>query len=854
REANFPTLENRIKAKEEGKSFRIAQAQSNIKWDFLFIPFYVSFLVILTLVTWKERGYLLRYVFPDNWLDTLRVSFIALLVIAGLSDIAENVTMWRILSNQADSAFWWAIIKFSGIGIVIIFLLLAWLTHPYVRVILMMLNFYLPAILSIILIFLIFGFVSQGQDVLIIMGEQFYFVPLLVLCVFLWAMLVWYASRLVTYFKREKQGLANATVGNDAQSNFLLECYRLIPRYLGWLGFFVMELALLRLPALPTEGTGWESLELLVLLASNILLLVFVPRMKVSQTQNVYLFLLRHLIGLLFVSFLIALLLIGHWVYDLLYYFIAVFLLYASFVQIRFAAIRRKVINAPSQTSEPVPYFPSRSLKLKAGELRFFYAFNIISLVALVLYLCIILFPSFDRVITAGALAFLAFGVITGAIFLLKLANIQHSVNFTFILFVLLLVLSNTSDPYKVRMSPKIGQEQYQSRPDIETYFDHWAAVRDTAFFKQDSIPLYFIMSDGGASRSAYWVVSFLGRIIEDPQKSKHFQDHLFAISGASGGTVGNVTFYTHLRKLKNDGEAAFLSEMKNFVKKDFLTYTLARMLGPDFIGHLFPFYQRDRGTALELMLERKDEFGLFERPFAEYVFDSTDIEDMPILYLTTTRAQDGRPGLLSNIKVDSSIFNDRIDVLDILTYDSLEWNITTGTATIMSSRFPYVSPAANVRNHFFVDGGYFDNSGAGPTVETMKWLDKQWDRLGVKIGVDSLHQKIHYQVIHHTNSPTWPTSQLTPVAPLLNDLAAPLLTLAGSYGQQTNINNSRLKSYLRDRYPGDRWDDHWTSVDLYDPEKVELPYSYSWVTSQWTLDRMDRRMHIVYDQLKDKF
>ena len=49
--------------------------------------------------------------------------------------------------------------------------------------------------------------------------------------------------------------------------------------------------------------------------------------------------------------------------------------------------------------------------------------------------------------------------------------------------------------------------------------------------------PVFFVLADGGASRSGYWVASVLG-MLHDSTNGK-FDDHLFALSGASGGKRG---------------------------------------------------------------------------------------------------------------------------------------------------------------------------------------------------------------------------------------------------------------------------------------------------------------------------
>jgi hypothetical protein len=80
----------------------------------------------------------------------------------------------------------------------------------------------------------------------------------------------------------------------------------------------------------------------------------------------------------------------------------------------------------------------------------------------------------------------------------------------------------------------------------------------------------------------------------------------------------------------------------------------------------------------------------------------------------------------------------------------------------------------------------------------------------------------------------------------MVNDLFTPLLTLAGSYGQQTNVNNDRLRLFIAN-YANTNCTDCWTRVNLYDLDtaidKDYSAFSMNWVISDTTLRRMDARL-----------
>ena len=147
----------------------------------------------------------------------------------------------------------------------------------------------------------------------------------------------------------------------------------------------------------------------------------------------------------------------------------------------------------------------------------------------------------------------------------------------------------------------------------------------------------------------------------------------------------------------------------------------------PDYFKYIFHFAWLDRAGALENSLEdiTRLDTGLLrpnmKAPFSSFLALKSDTQyQLPILCINVTRMQDGNPGVVSNVKLDSINFNNRVDVLGLMPDDK---DISISTAAIMGARFPYVSPAGRIdqefregsaKPHYFVDGGYFDNSGAG--------------------------------------------------------------------------------------------------------------------------------------------
>jgi len=208
-----------------------------------------------------------------------------------------------------------------------------------------------------------------------------------------------------------------------------------------------------------------------------------------------------------------------------------------------------------------------------------------------------------------------------------------------------------------------------------------------------------------------------------------------------------------------------------------------------------------------------------------------------PVLSINTTRVNDGGPGVLSTINVDSAVFGTRLDVIKML--DSTQ-DIRLSTAMILGARFPYMSPGGKVgAKSYFVDGGYFDNSGAGVIHEMLLEINRlQAPKSGLDSPTRKLLQQMDFYVIHLTNTPPEDPAkkQKDKINPLVNDLAAPILTLAGSYGSQTSVNDARLINYMKELNEGKK---AYIVYNLYNKNKYEN-FSMNWVISRRALNKMD--------------
>lgn len=466
----------------------------------------------------------------------------------------------------------------------------------------------------------------------------------------------------------------------------------------------------------------------------------------------------------------------------------------------------------------------------------YFMAFNAMALVALGLFVAADTSLSFARWWQPLPIAITGIGVVLGAINLLRLLARLANVNLFVLIVVAALFTGHFFDAHEVRhLAADTGdQRAEQRRPDFREAAAGWMRHRldqrgTDSISRGSRPPMVFVLSDGGGSRSGLWVTSVLGRL--DARSGGDFRKNLFCLSGASGGSVGNVTYYALLRRGSDPLQTGTTAD--SVLSGDFLSHTLARMLGNDLLNLICPALGsansngkrllEDRAAALEDGLAASGRsVGLRLDSAITQWFDRDP--RYPLLCINTTRMQDAKPGVISTFALGHDpAFSGRLDVLDAM--DPAR-TLSASTCAMLSARFPYVSPAGGVpmvtdttpRTDYFVDGGYFDNSGAGLVLEMLMELRHD-------TALAPLFAQFDPIVLHISNGLA-NDAPPGPVNSVLNDLLAPVVTIAGAYGQQTDVNNLRLRRYMDNRSCA------WYELNLF-KKNTAAYYPMSWVMSQ---------------------
>jgi predicted acylesterase/phospholipase RssA len=774
---------------------------------------------------------------------------------------------------------------------------LLWRLFLFISRLLKSLWLFFPGILFIVLAMWCFWSLNQGKDIIVAFTENHQAKAFFFIAIAFWIYVSWYSARVVAYLKKSKQedritkiidGYPPGETTKKLSNAQLFELPPLwlhtFPHIIGFACLLVIELAVLQSPVLGTDaiasGKATWFFFLGMIISSGLDSMVRDFAGKNIRLARIIFY------ALLAIFLLAAILVISNpkgsilallWVLLLLH---AVFLLYIN--------LRKEgVVKITPSLLTRAMYTVMDFLRIPRMETGYFAWFNIVCGAGLITYLMAIRSIEISWQLGPFPFVLLAFAVLLGFGNMLTAFSVKISINLHFIIFVVALLMgSNESHYVRTKRFDTAAQHGiYNQRQDVHTYFKNWIADRGAEIDSaKSSYPVYFVLANGGASRSGYWTASVLGKLEDATARNKQpFSRHVFCLSGTSGGGVGVATFFSLLyerKKMSQEVEVSYLRSARLFLKKDFLTHTLAHMLGPDYFKYIFHISNddlSDRAGALEETIEAgartvNDTLkAAMDEPFSKMLALRNQPYSLPVLCINTTRMQDGNPAVVTNIRLNREIFNNREDVMDVLN-DTLDMRLST--ASILGARFPYISPAGRVDEwlprkirvqekdsmliHYFVDGGYFDNSGAGVVQEMMRTMLNYADTTK-DAQLRQRVRKLHFTVLHITNSPVG-VAPLVSVSPLSNDLASPILTVLGAYDMQTTVNDKRLMNFVTDidrdsvcrsaeYYPIHLYLDRLEKQKAIQEAKKrgeafqETPYAMNWFISDTTLKRMDNRL-----------
>jgi len=293
----------------------------------------------------------------------------------------------------------------------------------------------------------------------------------------------------------------------------------------------------------------------------------------------------------------------------------------------------------------------------------------------------------------------------------------------------LAVIFSLWNDNHPVRRVPQTTAALAQ-REQLTQHFDEW--------YRVNKDPIILVAAAGGGLRAAYWTAMSLAALQDS---NPAFASHVFAISGVSGGSVGGAVFAA----LVHDARADSLEDtcwrqtgvsrdsghtysrcVRRFMRQDFLSPVLGKIVAPDFVQRFLPFpiAAFDRSQALEDSWESSYRQVTGKAAFGDGILelgrDTISRLRVPSLFLNAAHVESGRRYVASPFRFDG-VLSDAADQLSVLNAD-----VPLKTAVHNSARFTYVSPAGHLDRRdgvelgHVVDGGYFENSGLATLQEIL--------------------------------------------------------------------------------------------------------------------------------------
>lgn len=343
------------------------------------------------------------------------------------------------------------------------------------------------------------------------------------------------------------------------------------------------------------------------------------------------------------------------------------------------------------------------------------------------------------------------------------------------------------------------------NRPDIDEHIQQWFEQRKEQIINsQQHYPIILVSAEGGGSRAGLW--SFLIHSYLQNSSPDYFKDHLFLLTGASGGSVGNSMFYAQASELfRSPAPYSFKAEDNNngfdykasaLYNENFLSTSVAGLLGRDLLQSIANrFSYDDRGRLLEEEWEQahlehisdpKND-PLLAREFLSFYRSDQNGFTPPLLIINTTHVQSGQYYLISPVTFDRQRdFNGLNDLLTAMQQENPNSSVRLSTAMSLNARFPYISPAGRVNNiGQFVDSGYYDNIGGSVSTRVKSRIENYLSSL--KNGDTLLKGKIKIidLVIKYKDEEKTPKP--------VTQLRAPLSTLLNVRSGHTNEIETRL-------------------------------------------------------------
>jgi hypothetical protein len=338
----------------------------------------------------------------------------------------------------------------------------------------------------------------------------------------------------------------------------------------------------------------------------------------------------------------------------------------------------------------------------------------------------------------------------------------------------------------------------------LQYAFNEWYRERkDRDAYQNEPYPVYLIAAEAGGLYAAQFTAKVLARLQD---RCPNFAQHVFAISGVSGGSLGASIFSSLAKKHANNGpwqpchvgSHDFERKVEEILRQDFLAPIVSRAFFADLLQRFLPrpliVAQFSRGRALQESIvhawNRVE--GSNNNPFTSPFLSHWSFDDAgPALLLNTTSVSDGRQIVISPFGPD--IDDPGYHIGYLFMQEALSGkDLTLGSAVSLSGRFPWILPAATVGDNrlALVDGAYFEGSG----IETLSVIRNALRPYEVKpIGDASFPYIRVYVIVIGGVQPPVHAMPLT-----MDELTPPLRTMLNTRDRRGYVAHSTMRDWSR--------------------------------------------------------
>ena len=832
---------------------RLQVAKSDVWWDYVFILFYTALLVIILATLQAEQEKDGRRT-GTTGLGHLLVFFA---LAAGVCDCIENVGLLRFIGGDGDAGTAGltravAVIKMvllAGLGLYILFVLifkhygLQWISG-YVRVKALQLFRFRLILLGVVFFSAPIWVMDQGQDLLVNVNADDWGVLLFIAVVVIAAFLNWYLAKLffesqyVPPFWPLNEPVLTEPIPPAVFAQ-VLASEKKVSRYLGIATILIPGVAILNALSAVRLHYVLDTLSPMAWLAG--LLIIFFVLIKHNVAENLYAVLAKKWGSTKWVTVGFLLVLVA----GLPAIFRGVFIrhnrespeslnyLFLDLVLIAFAFYIFVSVRGLAFKKTGVLGDRIGRLVLPAAVLMAlgFIINNIFPFAAMRVDGCYLSLP----VLLSGIVFYVL------AITLVLRAGLFKKINFLFFIALgwFLIVVNGSNNFHAVRRMP-VKTPPVSAR--LQDYFKQWVLQRqDEIREAPGTYPVFLVNSYGGGIRAAaftnfvlsYMDDSLIRRSGAAGKPLRSFEHYVLSLSGASGGTVGSAIQCafraTHPDSMPG-AYANYQQGFENLYRHDFLTPTLAGILGRDvwssgvadgwtaLNGTLWP----DRAAIQEELWARygRKELGLNLDSEFNSIWDPARsgklAYDVPLLFSNTLNVDDGLKGICAPVTLDFADFPEDIQIRDRINSlnanhrkneDSLQ-SISLVTGAFLSARFPYISPSGKMGpGYHFMDGGGKDNSGAGTSAGIFfalsRYIGAERARSTDSV-YSSLLSKLRFYFVSISNSATT-TLHLPPSDDrmVVRNPFEPLNPIVGIINGGVTGNAMQADSALRSRFTG---------------------------------------------------